>query len=462
MNVDLLKKSFESREKSPVNIVDLIYEKIEKDELNDFITLSKNIAYEQAYLSEKRYEKGETLSDLDGIPFSLKDNFAVKGLRMTCGSKILSDFVSPYDSTVYKRLKKAGAILIGKNNLDEFAMGSSNETSYFGVVKNPCEKDYVPGGSSGGSAASVASDHSSFSIGSDTGGSVRQPASFCGVVGFKPTYGKISRYGLVAFSSSLDTVGILTKNVSDCKKVFNVIRGIDEHDSTVDDLKHEKRDLKRICYVEHIPHTDPKVTELYDKVCLKLERMGFNVEPVTLDFIDLSMAAYKIQTMCEASSNLARYDGIKYGLQKISGQDLFDIYSKVRGEGFGKEVKRRIMTGTYLLMYDNGKYYSLSFKLRDYISNSVDKIFEKYDMMVLPTSLSLPFKIGERVDDPVRMHLSDALTAFANLANVPAININGGYYEKLPIGIQFVGKRNDDDNLLEWVKIVEEEMKKNG
>ncbi|MEJ5307934.1 MAG: Asp-tRNA(Asn)/Glu-tRNA(Gln) amidotransferase subunit GatA [candidate division WOR-3 bacterium] len=462
MNIDRLKKSFETKEDSPVKMVDLVYEKIERDQLNDFITLSKNIAYEQAYLSEKRYEKGETLSDLDGIPFSLKDNFAVKGLRMTCGSKILSDFVSPYDSTVYKRLKKAGAILIGKNNLDEFAMGSSNETSYFGVVKNPCEKDFVPGGSSGGSAASVASDHSSFSIGSDTGGSVRQPASFCGVVGFKPTYGKISRYGLVAFSSSLDTVGILTKNVSDCKKVFNVIRGVDEHDSTVDDFKCEKRDLKKICYVKQIPHADPKVTELYEQVCSKLETMGFLVEPVTLDFIDLSMAAYKIQTMCEASSNLARYDGIKYGLQKVSGQDLFDVYSKVRGEGFGKEVKRRIMTGTYLLMYENGKYYSLSFKLRDYISNSVDRIFEKYDMMVLPTSLSLPFKIGERVDDPVRMHLSDSLTAFANLANVPAININCGYYQKLPIGIQFVVKRNDDDNLLEWAQIIEQEIKKNG
>lgn len=462
MNIDSLKKSFENGEKSPVNIVDSIYEKIEKDELNDFITISKNIAYEQAYLSEKRYKKGDILSDLDGIPFSLKDNFAVKGLRMTCGSKILSDFICPYDSTVYKRLKDVGAILIGKNNLDEFAMGSSNETSYFGVVKNPCEKNYVPGGSSGGSAASVSSDHSLFSIGSDTGGSVRQPASFCGVVGFKPTYGKISRYGLVAFSSSLDTVGILAKNVSDCRKVFNIIRGIDQHDSTIDDFKYEKKDLKRVCFVKNIPHADPKVTEIYEKVSLKLEKMGFVLETVTLDFIDISMAAYKIQTMCEASSNLARYDGIKYGLQKVSGKNLFDIYSKVRGEGFGKEVKRRIMTGTYLLMYENGKYYSLSFKLRDYISNSVDKIFEEYDMMVLPTSLSLPFKIGERVDDPVRMHLSDSLTAFANLANVPAISINCGYFEKLPIGVQFVGKRNDDDNLLEWVKIIEEELKKNG
>uniref|UniRef100_A0A7C3J5Q2 Glutamyl-tRNA(Gln) amidotransferase subunit A n=1 Tax=candidate division WOR-3 bacterium TaxID=2052148 RepID=A0A7C3J5Q2_UNCW3 len=460
MNIEDLRESFITGKVSPVEIVDNLYKKIDEDDLNDFITLSKNIAYETAYLSEKRYKKGDTVSDIDGIPFSLKDNFAVKGLRMTCGSKILSDFISPYDSTVYQRLKKCGAVLIGKNNLDEFAMGSSNETSFFGVVKNPCDREYVPGGSSGGSAVSVASKHSTFSIGSDTGGSVRQPASFCGVVGFKPTYGKISRYGLVAFSSSLDTVGIITLNVSDCKKVFKIVRGNDEHDSTIDDYKNEKRDLKKICFVKDIPHADLKVTKKYEEICSKLERMGFSLQPVNLDFIDLSMAAYKIQTMCEASSNLARYDGIKYGLQKVSGNDLFDIYSKVRGEGFGKEVKRRIMTGTYLLMYENGKYYSLSFKLRDYISNSVDRIFENFDMMVLPTSLSLPFKIGERVDDPVMMHLSDSLTAFANLANVPAININAGYYGKLPIGVQFIGKRNDDDNLLDWVKIIEEEIKK--
>lgn len=460
MNIESLKRSYVEKEQTPTKILDGIYKKIENDKLNDFILLSKNYAYEQAYLSEKRYEKKEGILKLDGIPFSIKDNFAVKGLKMTCGSKMLSDFISPYDSTVYKRLKEAGAVLVGKNNMDEFAMGSSNETSFFGIVKNPFDKNCVPGGSSGGSAAAVGADHSLFSIGSDTGGSIRQPASFCGVVGFKPTYGKISRYGLVAFSSSLDTVGIITKSVKDCKEIFDVLRGDDGHDSTIEDLKPQRRELKNIGFVEKLEHVDKNVFKIYLDYCSKLEKFGFKLKPVILDFIEISMASYKIQTMCEASSNLARFDGVKYGLQHFSGEDLEGMYAKVRGEGFGKEVKRRIISGTYFLLHNDGKYYDLSFKLRDYIANRIDILFKDVDLLILPTSLSLPFKIGEKIEDPIMMHLSDSLTAFANLANVPAISINAGYFNGLPVGVQFVGKRNDDDNLLDALSNIQMELKK--
>ncbi|MDD3803105.1 MAG: Asp-tRNA(Asn)/Glu-tRNA(Gln) amidotransferase subunit GatA [bacterium] len=453
-------KRYKNLSESPVSLLDRTYEMIENDDLNDYITLTKNIAYEEAYKSEKRYKEGNPLSELDGVLFSIKDNIAVENIRMTCGSKILSDFISPYNATAVERIMKKGGIIVGKTNMDEFAMGSSNETSYFGPVKNPKNKDYVPGGSSGGSAASVASGHACISIGSDTGGSIRQPASFCGCVGFKPTYGTISRYGLTAFSSSLDTVGIASNCVADSKLAFEAVRGRDEHDSTIEDKKNDKRNYKKIGYISVIKHMDGPVREVYEKRISQLSD-AFVLEEVAMDFIDVSISTYQIQTMCESSSNLARFDGIKYGLQPKEGKTLRKIYSAVRGEGFGSEVKRRILIGTYFLTERDGEYYELSFKLRDYIANQIDLLFTKVDAIVLPTSLTLPFRFDEKTTSPLQMHLSDSLTAFANLSNVPAISLNGGYIDNLPCGIQLVAKRNDDDNLLEFASTAEEIWSKN-
>ncbi len=461
MRVSDIISKYRAKEETPITLLDGIYEKIEKDDLNDYISLTKNIAYEEAYHSKIRHEKGMPLSDIDGVFFSIKDNIAVENIRMTCGSKILSDFISPYSATVVERIRAKGGIIVGKTNMDEFAMGSSNESSYFGPVKNPVDTSFVPGGSSGGSAASVAASHACISIGSDTGGSVRQPSSFCGVVGFKPTYGEVSRYGLTAFSSSLDTMGIISETVRDSKRVFDIIRGEDAHDSTLSSKKAGKRDYKRVGYLDAIPQADKPVEEIYGKRIEDLKK-DFELVKIKMDFIDISISTYQIQTMCETSSNLARFDGIKYGLQSKSGKNLREIYSAVRGDGFGSEVKRRILIGTYFLTHNEGEYYSLSFRLRDYIANEIDKIFENIDAIVIPTSLTLPFKFNEKTSSPLQMHLSDSLTAFSNLANVPAISINGGYSNNLPCGIQLVGKRFDDDSLLEFAERAETIWRENG
>jgi len=454
-------EKYQTKEETPINLLDKIYESIEKDNLNDYISLTKNIAYEEAYQSQKRYKERKPLSKIDGVFFSIKDNIAVENIRMTCGSKILSDFISPYSATVVKRIKENGGIIVGKTNMDEFAMGSSNESSYFGSVKNPADMNYVPGGSSGGSAASVASNHTCISIGSDTGGSVRQPASFCGVVGFKPTYGTISRYGLTAFSSSLDTIGIMSENVKDANTVFQIIRGEDEHDSTLENIEKEKKRYKKIGYIESMPQIDKTVENIYKSRIEDLKK-DYEFVKIKMDFIDISISTYQIQTMCETSSNLARFDGIKYGLQLKSGENLREIYSAVRGNGFGNEVKRRILIGTYFLTHKEGKYYELSFELRDYIVNKMDEILKDIDAIMIPTSLTLPFKFNEKMSSPLRMQFSDSLTAFSNLANLPAISINGGYAGKLPCGIQIISKRFDDNNLLEFADAVEKLWGENG
>lgn len=448
MNCAELIKKYKSLEASPTSVLDSIYEKIEKDNLNDYITLTKNIAYEEAHKSEKRYREGRPLSDIDGIFFSVKDNIAVENIRMTCGSRILSDYISPYSATVVKRISERGGIIVGKVNMDEFAMGSSNETSFFGPVKNPIDTRFVPGGSSGGSAASVAAGHACVSIGSDTGGSIRQPASFCGVVGFKPTYGTVSRYGLTAFSSSLDTMGTVSQSVDDAKRVFEAIRGRDEHDSTLESFPDSKKKNRVIGFVKDLPQADEDVKRIY-RNCANGMGREYDMKEIKMDFIGISISTYQIQTMCETSSNLARFDGIKYGLQPKEGKNLREIYSAVRGQGFGNEVKRRVLIGTYFLTHNNGEYYDLSFKLRDYIAGEMEKLFEVVDAILLPTSLTLPFMFGAKAASPLQMHLSDSLTAFANLANVPAVSINGGWAGKLPCGMQIVGKRFDDISLLE-------------
>lgn len=454
MNISRLRKSFENGE-NPETLLDRIYENIEKDGLNDFISLTKNTAYEQAAESAKRYKQGKPLSQMDGIPVSIKDNIAMSGARMTCASAMLNSYVCNYDATVVERLKSAGAVIVGKNNLDEFAMGSSTETSFFGPVKNPVSKEHVPGGSSGGSAAAVSAGHCSVSLGSDTGGSIRQPAAFCNIVGFKPTYGAIPRYGLTAFSSSLDTIGPLAGNIEDTRTVFDIIRGRDAFDSTSIMLQRKNLKTEKVGYIETIDG-DEEIENTYRENINKIKQAGIETEPVNIKYFSESISIYQILSMAEASSNLARYDGIKYGMQAESASSLYEIYSSIRGEGFGKEVKRRIMTGTYFLKHMDGHYYEVSRKLRQYLSSQLAEMFKSIDYIILPTTLTLPFRFNERLDDPLKMHMSDSLTAFCNLANVPAINLPAGMRKGLPVGHQIVSSRYNDINLLDFAQKIED------
>lgn len=455
MNIEKLRQAYSDGSSNPEMVLDGIYRSIEAEQLNDFITLTKNIAYQEAKESAKRHREGKVLSPLDGIPVSVKDNIAMSDVRMTCASAMLNTFVCQYDATVVSRLKAAGAVIVGKNNLDEFAMGSSTETSFYGPVLNPVSKEHVPGGSSGGSAAAVSAGHCAVSLGSDTGGSIRQPAAFCNIVGFKPTYGAIPRFGLTAFSSSLDTIGPLASNVADTRTVFDIIRGRDEFDSTAIFLQRKNLKTEKVGYLDLIEGADNAIDGTYRENIDRLKEAGIETIPVSIKYFNESISIYQILSMAEASSNLARYDGIKYGLQAESASSLYDIYSSVRGEGFGKEVKRRIMTGTYFLKYNDGKYYSISRKLREYLSNQLKEMFKSIDYIVLPTTLTLPFKFGDRLDDPLRMHMSDSLTAFCNLANVPAVNLPAGMAEGLPIGHQIVSSRYNDINLLDFAEKIE-------
>ena len=456
MNSRIINKKYRNGELTPSEMLDNVYKDIEKNDLNDFITLTKSIAYEGAERSLKRIKNNKAISPIDGIPISIKDNFAVKNTRMTCASHILEDFISPYSATVVKKIREAGGIIVGKTNMDEFAMGSSTENSCFGSSINPVNKDIVPGGSSGGSAVSVKAGHAAISLGSDTGGSVRQPAAFCSVVGFKPTYGVGSRYGLTAFSSSLDTVGIIGSNIEDVTIMFNTIKGIDEYDSTLRNIKKmDKNGEIVIGFVDSIDDLDETILNVYEEKRTLIEKAGIKTKNIKIEYLPESIAVYQIISMCESSSNLARYDGIKYGLQIKEAETMKDIYSKVRGIGFGKEVKRRIMTGTYFLSYKNAMYYEISKKMRKQIYENMKKVFKEVDYILMPSTLNLPFKQGERMNDPLKMHLSDSLTAFCNLANLPAINIPAGIYNELPIGIQFIGNSFDDVNLLKEAESIE-------
>jgi aspartyl-tRNA(Asn)/glutamyl-tRNA(Gln) amidotransferase subunit A len=392
---------------------------------------------------------------LAGIPILIKDNINIKGTRTTCSSKILNDFVSPYDATVVKKIRSADAIFIGKSNMDEFAMGSSTETSHFSVTKNPWDIARIPGGSSGGSAAAVAAGQAVLSIGSDTGGSIRQPASLCGVVGLKPTYGRVSRYGLVAFASSLDQIGPITKDTTDAALLMNVISGYDDNDSTSVNLPVPDYTKALINNVRNIKIGIPKEyfsqgldndvkTAVMEAVKL-LKSMGAQVKELSLPHTEYAVAAYYIIAPSEASSNLARYDGVKYGYranEEGEGVSLIDVYERTRGEGFGQEVKRRIMLGTYSLSsgyYD--AYYLKAQKVRTLIKQDFDKAFGEVDVIITPTAPTTAFKIGEKTEDPLKMYLSDIYTISANLAGIPGISIPCGFdKEGLPIGLQLLAK----------------------
>ena len=420
-------------------------------EVGAIVTVTDEIALEQARKADELIANGDTGS-LTGIPALIKDNMCTRGVRTTCASKMLENFVPPYNATVVERLNDAGVVMVGKANMDEFAMGSSTEHSALSPTHNPWDLSRVPGGSSGGSAAAVAAGEVIFALGSDTGGSIRQPAGFCSVTGLKPTYGRVSRYGLVAFASSLDQIGPLTQDVTDCALVMNAIAGHDNRDSTsvphpvpdytqclTGDIKGMKIGIPREYFVEGM---QPEVETAIRTAIAKFEEMGASIEwEVSLPSTPHALAVYYIIAPSEASANLARYDGTKYGFRYQGAETMWDTMDKTRQHGFGAEVKRRIMLGTYALSagyYD--AYYLKAQKVRTLIRREFDAAFEKCDVLVTPTSPTVPFKIGEKLDDPVQMYLSDVCTLPINIAGLPAISIPAGFADSLPIGMQIIAK----------------------
>jgi len=448
-------------------LLDEAYEKIERNSLNTFITLSKEDSYNKAKKLQKRIKKGKDIDILTGIPIAVKDNICVEGHSTTCGSRMLCNFISPYSATVVKRLEDRGVVIIGKTNLDEFAMGSSTETSFYTSTKNPHNKEYVPGGSSGGSAAAVAALEAVCALGSDTGGSIRQPASFCGVFGLKPTYGRVSRYGLVAFASSLDCIGPITHNAVDSALIMEAIAGFDPMDSTslpeaVPQYYHELTNGMeniRIGVVRGklMESVEQDVRDVMGEFTDGVKSTGIQLEDVDIAGFDVCIPVYYIIATSEASSNLARYDGIRYGW---AGEDeynaLREMYEVRRNKGFGEEVKRRIMLGTFSLRAGyKDKYYDKAIKTREKIRIDFEEILKRVDAVLLPTSPTLPFKIGEKITNPISMYMSDLCTVSVSLAGLPAISIPVGYRNGLPVGVQLVGRRLEEGTLLKIAYFLE-------
>ncbi|TEB04666.1 Glutamyl-tRNA(Gln) amidotransferase subunit A [Pelotomaculum schinkii] len=429
------------------------------DRVKAYVTMTKERALEQARSVDRQIKNGDKISPLAGIPVAIKDNMCIDGVRTTACSKILANFVPPYSATVVKRLDGAGATMLGKTNCDEFAMGSSTENSAFFVTRNPWDTERVPGGSSGGSAAVIAAGEAICSLGSDTGGSIRLPASFCGVVGLKPTYGAVSRYGLIAFASSLDQIGPFTRDVTDCAAMLNVICGHDPLDSTSASynmpdytgfLKNDVRGLKVGVPREYMAEgINPGVREVIEEALARLETLGAHVEYTTLPHTEYALSTYYLIAPAEASSNLARYDGVRYGYRAENADDVIDMFMKTRSEGFGSEVKRRIMLGTYALSagyYD--AYYLKALRVRTLIKQDFDRAFEKYDLLVSPVCPTTAFRIGEKTDDPLEMYLSDVCTISINLAGIPGMSIPCGFAQGMPVGLQLMGRHFDEGTLL--------------
>jgi len=441
-----------------------------ESKVNGYITITHETALEQADMVDEKISKGEPLPDLAGIPMALKDNICTKDILTTCASKMLENFRPPYNATVAQRLFAEYGVLLGKTNMDEFAMGSSTENSYMKPTMNPWDLTRVPGGSSGGSAAVVSADEAVYSLGSDTGGSIRQPASYCGVVGLKPTYGLVSRYGLVAFASSLDQIGPITKDVTDCALVLNAIAGPDSKDYTsvkigeddytkylVDDVKGFKVGIPKEYFDQNI---EPQVKDSVMDAVKKLEDMGAYIEEFSLKYTDYALPVYCIISSAEGSSNLARYDGVKYGHRAKEYDDMMDMYRKTRGEGFGPEAKRRIMLGTYILSADHrDEYYLKALKIRTLMIEEYNKAFGKYDLIVTPTCPTTAFKIGQMTEDPLAMHFANVYTAPVNIAGLPALSMNCGFDDNgLPIGIQLIAKALDEKTILRAAYALEKEM----
>lgn len=458
-----LSKKIRAGEMTVKQALDDAYAQIEKQdaEYHCYISLCKEEAYKAAEEVQARIDSGE-LKDapLAGVPIGIKDNMCTKGVRTTCASKMLENFIPPYDATAIRRVREAGMIVTGKLNMDEFAMGSTTETSYFGATKNPVDPTRVPGGSSGGAAAAVAAGENLLTLGSDTGGSIRQPASFCGVTGLKPTYGAVSRYGLVAYASSLDQIGPLANSALDCAAAFLAICGKDEHDSTSMELEKftladvESYDLTG--KVIGIPSDylgegiDPEVKQAILNAAKQFEALGARVEEFPMPIVKYAVPTYYIIASAEACSNLSRYDGIKYGYSAPNPANLRDVYFKTRSEGFGMEVKRRIMLGNFVLSsgyYD--AYYNKALKAKKLIQQAFFDAFQKYDMLLGPVAPTTALKIGESLSDPLKMYLGDIYTVMINLAGLPSVSLPcGKSSENLPIGMQLIGKPFDEKSIL--------------
>jgi aspartyl-tRNA(Asn)/glutamyl-tRNA(Gln) amidotransferase subunit A len=462
LSIDSARNAVQQRTSTALSLVESAYETIQKEDgsINAFLTLCKERALEQADRIDRMAAEGNPLPPLGGVPVAIKDVMCTRGVRTTAGSKSLENFIPPYDSTAVARLEAAGAVILGKVNCDEFAMGSSNENSAYGPVRNPRDTSRVPGGSSGGSAAAVASGMAVAALGSDTGGSIRQPASFCGVTGLMPTYGRVSRYGLIAFASSLDHIGPLTNSAKDAALMLRTIAGRDPMDSTsaevpvpdyVAELEKPVRGLKLGMAKEYFGEgLDPEVRKSVEAAIGKLADLECEIVPVSLPHTRYAVPTYYVVATAEASSNLARYDGVRYGFRVKQARTLSEMYRRTRDESFGAEVKRRIMLGTYVLSagyYD--AYYLKAQKVRTLLTRDFDEAFKKVDAIVTPTCPTAAFRLGEKVNDPLAMYLADIYTVTADLAGIPGISIPcGETQEKLPIGLQILGKHFDESTIL--------------
>lgn len=455
-----LSKELATQKISSVELTKLFLDRIKRfdKQLNSFVTVTEDIALKTAEKADAERAKGNN-SPLLGMPFAQKDIFCTLDIKTSCGSKMLNNYISPYDATVVRRLKEAGTVLLGKTNMDEFAMGSSNENSYYGPVKNPWGLERVPGGSSGGSAAAVAASLTPAATGTDTGGSIRQPAALCGISGLKPTYGRVSRYGMIAFASSLDQGGPMAKTAEDIALILNAMAGFDERDSTSvdkpvpdytkslnDSLKGLRIGVPKEFFGEGL---DANIEKLIQAAIKEYENLGAIIQEISLPNSNLAIPAYYVIAPAECSSNLARYDGVRYGYRCQDPKDLEDMYKRSRSEGFGSEVKRRIMIGTYALSsgyYD--AYYLKAQKIRGLIRQDFANAFENVDVILGPTSPTTAFKIGERVDDPISMYLSDIYTIAVNLAGLPGMSIPTGFVNNLPVGLQLISNYFEEARLL--------------
>ena len=465
--IEEIHKLLKEKKIKPIDLVEEAFENIERDqELNAYITLNKEEAIRQA----KELEEKEVDNLLFGLPIALKDNIITKDLRTTCASHILENFIPIYNATVVEKIKSKNMIIIGKTNMDEFAMGSSSRTSYFGAPKNPWNKNKICGGSSGGSAATISARDVLFALGSDTGGSIRQPASYTGIVGMKPTYGRISRYGLVAFASSLDQMGPMTKNVYENAVLLNAIVGKDEKDLTSANKEEEDftrwigKDIKGMKIA--IPNflmgdvVSSEVKGKIEEVILLLKDKGATVDYVDIKYLENAMTLYQIIAMGEASSNLARFDGIRYGFQAENVNNIEDVYLETRGQGFGDEVKRRIMVGSYLLSGENAKvYYHKALSIRDDMKKEFNKIFEKYDLIIGPTTVTTAYDLSDPMDNPSKSFMDDVLVIPVNMAGLPGMNIPVGFDKNhMPIGMQIIGNAFEEAKMYQLGSFIEKEL----
>ncbi|KKQ78626.1 MAG: Glutamyl-tRNA(Gln) amidotransferase subunit A [Parcubacteria group bacterium GW2011_GWC2_38_7] len=470
LTIEEAHRGLKSKDFSAVELTEACFDSIRKqdEKLNAFITITEDKALIQAEKVDSKIKNShQDLNVLEGIPVAIKDNILVQDVKCTAGSKILESYVATYDATVIEKLKIAGSIIVGKTNMDEFAMGSSGETSNYGPTKNPIDLTRVPGGSSSGSTVSVASHESIFALGTDTGGSVRLPASFCGVVGFKPSYGSISRHGVIAMASSFDQVGVLSKTVKDSAYVYEALAGIDKFDSTTkkhkinvlenidQDIKGKRIGLPKEFFIEGM---DPAVRDVVTSTVKKLEALGAEVVEVSLPRTKYALAIYYILVPAEVSSNMARFDGVRYGYRAESA-NLLEMYLKTRQQGFGDEVRRRIMLGTYVLSsgyYD--AYYKKAQQVRRLIQQDFEEVFKTVDLLLTPTSPTTAFALGEKSKDPLTMYLADVFTVSVNVAGLPAMVLPAGLVNKLPVGVQLIGKQFDEPTLFNIAQQLEKKL----